>query len=30
MRLLGGYSEAEEIAIGRRIAGNLLGAAPLA
>lgn len=26
---LGGYSEAEEIAIGRQIAGNLLGAAPL-
>ena len=26
---LGGYSEAEEIAIGREIAGNLLGAAPL-
>ena len=26
---LGGYSEAEEVAIGRQIAGNLLGAAPL-
>jgi predicted Zn-dependent protease len=26
---LGGYSEAEEAAIGRQIAGNLLGAAPL-
>lgn len=26
---LGGYSEEEEIAIGREIAGNLLGAAPL-
>ena len=26
---LGGYSEQEEIAIGRQIAGNLLGAAPL-
>lgn len=26
---LGGYSEEEEIAIGRQIAGNLLGAAPL-
>lgn len=26
---LGGYSEAEETAIGRQIAGNLLGAAPL-
>lgn len=26
---LGSYSEAEEIAIGREIAGNLLGAAPL-
>lgn len=25
----GGYSEAEEVAIGRQIAGNLLGAAPL-
>jgi beta-barrel assembly-enhancing protease len=27
--LLGGYSEEEEIAIGRQIAGNLLGTAPL-
>jgi beta-barrel assembly-enhancing protease len=27
--LLGGYSQDEEIAIGRQIAGNLLGAAPL-
>jgi predicted Zn-dependent protease len=27
--LLGGYSQEEEIAIGREIAGNLLGAAPL-
>lgn len=27
--LLGGYSEQDEIAIGRQIAGNLLGAAPL-
>ncbi|MBI3223245.1 MAG: M48 family metalloprotease [Nitrosomonadales bacterium] len=27
--LLGGYSETEEIAIGRQIAGNLLGAVPL-
>ncbi len=26
---LGAYSEAEEVAIGRQIAGNLLGAAPL-
>lgn len=26
---LGGYSEAEEVAIGRQIAGNILGAAPL-
>jgi predicted Zn-dependent protease len=26
---LGGYSEEEEVAIGRQIAGNLLGAAPL-
>ncbi len=26
---LGGYSEQEEVAIGRQIAGNLLGAAPL-
>ncbi|MFA6969779.1 MAG: M48 family metallopeptidase [Gallionella sp.] len=26
---LGGYSEAEEVDIGRQIAGNLLGAAPL-
>ena len=26
---LGGYSEQEEIAIGRQIAGNILGAAPL-
>lgn len=26
---LGGYSETEEVAIGRQIAGNLLGAAPL-
>jgi len=26
---LGGYSEAEEVAIGQQIAGNLLGAAPL-
>lgn len=28
-KVLGGYSEAEEVAIGRQIAGNLLGAAPL-
>lgn len=27
--LLGGYSEQDEIAIGRQIAGNILGAAPL-
>ena len=27
---LGGYSQEEEIAIGRQIAGNILGAAPLA
>ncbi len=26
---LGGYTEAEEVAIGRQISGNLLGAAPL-
>ena len=26
---LGGYSEAEEVAIGRQVAGNILGAAPL-
>jgi predicted Zn-dependent protease len=28
-QVLGGYSQDEEIAIGRQIAGNLLGAAPL-
>lgn len=27
--IVGGYSEADEVAIGRQIAGNLLGAAPL-
>ncbi len=26
---LGGYSEAEEVAIGRQVAGNILGASPL-